>query len=66
MDRLVKHTANKAICNIQLAETLLLKITISELIKVQNYLEVNIPLYIGIFLKFVFYQCLKFSSAICY
>lgn len=62
----VEHATNKAFCNIQLVETSFLNITISELMQGQNCLEVNISLYIGTFWKFVFYQCLKFPSAICY
>lgn len=62
----VEHATNKAICNTQSVEALFLNITISELMQGQNNLEANIPLYIGTFWKFVFYQCLKFPSAICY
>lgn len=64
--RFVEHATNKAICNIQSVKTLSLNITISELMQGQNYLEVNVPLYIGTFWKFVFYQCFKFPSAIRY
>lgn len=52
--------------SITIVETSSLNITVSELTQGQNCLEVNISLYIGTFWKFVFYQCLKFPSAICW
>lgn len=62
----VEHATNKAIRNTHLVKISSLNVTISELMQGQNCLEVNITLYIGTFWKFVFYQCLKFPSAICY
>lgn len=64
MARFVKHATNKAISNIQLVETEYYNFWTSK--QGQNCLEVNTSLYIGTFWKFVFYQCLKFPSAICY
>lgn len=62
----VERATNKAICIIQSVETSFLHITISALMQGQNCLEVNISIHVGTFWKFVFYQCLKFPSAICY